>query len=146
MSLFTLATTIQLTTAGTVPFTITDTADAIVTPAANQVCLYHYLPDADDFRKGEIYRGWDSLYRGWKSHAYDPFEGVGPNDVLLAMPLNSPYIASRKITTDFDIDVIIVSGDIGFGIDANLDIIGKNILQVRSAFGSLRDYYLEKVK
>ena len=70
MSLFTLSTPIQLTaTVGNVPHVITETADLIVAPAANTVSLYHYLDNADDFRKGEIYRGWEFLYRGWKSHA-----------------------------------------------------------------------------
>ncbi len=146
MSLFTLATTIQLTGTAAVPFAVTETADLIVAPAASQVCLYHYLADADDFRKGEIYRGWDSLYRGWKSHAYDPFDGVGPNDVMFAAPLNAPMASFRKITTDLTIDVVIISGDLGFAIDASLDIVGKNILQVRSAFDALRRFYLESRK
>jgi len=145
MSLYTLTTPIQLSSGANVPFVVTRTNDAIVAPAANEVALYVYLLDADDFRKGEIYRGWDMLYRGWKSHSYDPFDGVGPNDVLLAIPLNAPNIASRKITTDFTIDVVIVAGDIGLGTAAEQDIVGKNILQVRSAFDALRNYYLEKI-
>ena len=145
MSLFTLTTPIQLAAIGNVPFVVTETADAIVAPAANEVALYVYLADADDFRKGEIYRGFDMLYRGWKSHAYDPFNGVGPNDVLFAVPLNAPYVPFRKITTDFTIDVVILSGDIGFGIAAEQDLVGKNTLQVRSAFDALRNYYLETI-
>ena len=146
MSLFTLTTPIQLAAIGNVPFVVTKTADAIVAPAANEVALYVYLADAADFRKGEIYRGFDMLYRGWKSHSYDPFDGVGPNDVLLAVPLDAPVIASRKITTDFTIDVVILSGDIGFGIAAEQDLVGQNTLQVRSAFDALRNYYLESSK
>jgi len=147
MSLFTISTPIQLSaTVGNVPHVITETADVIIAPAANVVALYVYLANADDFRKGEIYRGWDMLYRGWKSHSYDPFDGVGPNDVLLAVPLDAPVIASRKITTDFTIDVVIVEGDIGFGIAAEQDIVGQNTLQVRSAFDALRNYYLETRK
>jgi len=146
MSLFTLTTPIQLAAIGNVPFVVTRTADAIVAPAANEVALYVYLADSADFRKGEIYRGFDMLYRGWKSHSYDPFDGVGPNDVLLAVPLDAPVIASRKITTDFTIDVVILSGDIGFGIAAEQDLVGQNTLQVRSAFDALRNYYLESSK
>ena len=145
MSLFTLTTPIQKAAIGNVPFVVTRTDDAIVAPAANEVALYAYLADADDFRKGEIYRGFDMLYRGWKSHSYDPFDGVGPNDVLLAVPLNAPNIASRKITTDFTIDVVIVEGDVGLGIAAEQDIVGKDTLLVRSAFDALRNYYLEEI-
>ncbi len=145
MSLFTLATTIQLTTTGTVPHTVVETADAIVEPTANQVTLYHYLDDGDDFRKGEIYRGWDFLYRGWKSHAYDPFDSAG-NAELFAAPLNALQVPSRKITTDFTIDVIIVEGDLGFGYGTGISHFGKNILQARSAFDALRRFYLESRK
>ena len=145
MSLFTLTTVIQLESTAAVPFVVTRTDDAIVAPADNEVALYVYLADADDFRHGEIYRGFDFLYRGWKSHSYDPFNGVGPNDVLFATPLAAPYVPYRKITTNFTIDSVIVEGDIGFGVSSTLDIVGKNIVQARSAFDYLREYYLERI-
>ena len=143
MSTFTISTPIQLEAVGNVPFVITETADAIVAPADNVVALYVYIDDAQDFRHGEIYRGWEFCYRGWKNNAYDPFDGVGPNDVLFCTPLDAPYPEYRKITTDFTIDSVIVSGDIGFGISSTLDLVGQNTIQAKNAFNALRDYYLE---
>ena len=142
MSLFTLATEIQLVGNAVRPRVITETA-ALTAPTANQVIVSAYLADADDFRKAEVYRGWDMLYRGWKSFAYDPLPATDDTPNYLGVPIASPNISQRKITTDLTIDVVFVEGDIVFGIGSNLADPKRQILLIRTAFQSLRDFYLE---
>jgi hypothetical protein len=142
MSVLTLATNVQLTP--TTDISITASALATTLPLATQVILYSNLADADDFRKAEIYRGWESLYMGWKRVAYDAFDGGAPTvPHYIAADLSSPIPEYRIYTTD---QALIVEGMVGFGIGADFiaaATVGKNILECRTAFDRLRDYYLE---
>ena len=145
MSTFSLVTSIQRVDTLPAALAITETATLAV-PTAEQIVISAYLADADDFRKAEIYRGWQSLYRGWKSHAYDPFAAPTTTEFFTA-PLSSPTIALRKISVANVIDVDVLEGEISFGYGENIsDRRGENTLLARMAFERLLQYYLETRK
>ena len=120
---------------------VTETA-VILAPADDAFAVYHDLSGSDLLRKGEIFRGWDMLYRGWKSFAYDPFPGSTDIPDYFAVPLDSPIIASRIITTNI---ALIVAGMVGFGIGGNIVDRKDRTLLAREAFQALRNFYTETV-
>ena len=140
MSTFTLAIDIALT--DEVTPSVTETA-AITPPTANQITVHAFLLDADDFRKGEIYRGWDMLFRGWKSFGYDPFPGSIDIPDYFAVPLATPTIAARIITTN---EALIIEGMVAIGIGGDLVDTRNRTLLARTAFQDLRNFYLETRK
>ena len=120
---------------------VTETA-TILAPDADAFAVYHDLAGKDLLREGEIYRGWEMLYRGWKSFAYDPF--VGSTDIpdYFAVPLDSPIIASRIITTNI---ALIVAGMVGFGIGGNIVDRKDRTLLARVAFQEMKYFFTERV-
>lgn len=137
MTTLTLATDIRLT--NEVQPSITATA-AVTAPTANQMTVTARLADGDDFRFGEIYRGWDMLYRGWKSFGYDPFPASNSIPDYFAVPLDTPNIAARIITTN---NALILEGMVAIGIGGGLVDDKARILLARSAFDRLRTNFLE---
>ena len=120
---------------------VTETA-TITAPAADAFAVYHDLSGTDLLREGEIYRGWEMLYRGWKSFAYDPFPASMSIPDYFAVPLDSPIIASRIITTDIG---LIVAGMVGFGIGGNIVDRKDRTLLARVAFQDLKYFYTQRL-
>jgi hypothetical protein len=146
MAAFTLE--IPVHTSDIVSVTITETA-SLVEPQAGNVAVYGSDITADEVpnahRKGERVADWRSLFRGWKSHAYEPFgPSVGSNDYLW-IPIDNPYIPARKIAQDFALlttDASTIS-ILGIGIDEKFVGKGRGVytLLLRNAFDALQNYY-----
>lgn len=128
--------------AGNIPAPVVTETATITAPAADAFAVYHDLTGGDLLREGEIYRGWEMLYRGWKSFAYDPFPGSTGIPDYFIVALNSPIIAARRITTDIG---LIVAGDIAFGIGANIVDRKDRTLLARVAFQDLKYFYTQRL-
>lgn len=118
----------------------TATIDAV---GDDSFAIYADLVAGDLHRRADIFRGWDFLYKGWKSHHYDPFPGSGPPADYFLVALSAMTIANRRITTNLG---LLVEGDIGFGIGANLVNTQNRTVLARTSFDLMRSYYLETRK
>ena len=121
---------------------VTETATIDVVGPDN-FSVYADLVAGDLHRKADMFRGWDFLYKGWKSHAYDPFPASTVTPDYFIVKFDGPNIANRRITTNL---ALLVEGDIGFGIGANIVDTQNRTVLARTAFDLLRSYFIETRK